>query len=277
MPEIDSNMSSSSEVACSGPHDPSTRAPRIYLMLENSHKCNNLGTILRCAAAFEVTQLVAVGCNKCSTHGSHGAAKHVSRMSFPGVEQAVSYLRGECDCKSLVGILGGMADAHDTSGYNVKEENDVFHIEPNDPTETPSAKRSYPVHTRPFVKGNCCFVVSKNPKGLPSSLASQCDFFIHIPHVSVTIGHNLRLLDAPSCLSIALHHFTAWALYDERGFQGHKYEKAATQQLSSEAKEAARLGRLEVRRQQMEEANEYAVGEDTISGMFSEEATNGDY
>lgn len=272
-----------SSLACSsinGTLSTSSQPPRIYLLLENTHKCNNLGTILRCAAAFGVTQVVAVGCNKCSTHGSHGAAKHVSRVTFPGMAQAASYLRGECDCKSLVGILDGVADAHDANGYSVVEENDLFHIAPKAITDGGQSltKRSYPIHTRPFVDGNCCFVVSKSPKGLPSSLASQCDFFVHVPHGSVTRDDNLRLLDAPSCLSITLHHFTAWAHYDERGFQGHKYEKAETQQLSEEAKEAARLGRIEVRRQQMEEANEYAIQEDAISGMFGQQETNdGDY
>jgi hypothetical protein len=49
-----------------------------------------------------------------------------------------------------------------------------------------------------------------------------------------------------------------------------------TQQLSSEAKEAARLGRLEVRRQQLEEANEYSIGVDTI-GILEQSADSGDY
>lgn len=257
----------------------STLSPRIYLLLENTHKANNLGTVLRCAAAFGVTQVVAVGCNKCSTHGSHGAAKHVSRVSFPGMEQAVSYLRDECHCKSLVGILGGVANAHDANGYNVVEENAVFNLAlaPKETMKHSTAKRSYPIHSRPFRDGNCCFVVGKRPKGLPTSLASQCDFFVHVPHANVTNDDNLHLLDTPSCLSITLHHFTAWANYDEQGFHGHKYEKAATQQLSLEAKEAARLGRLEVRRKQMEEASEYTIGEDIITGIFGARTIDGDY
>lgn len=254
----------------------STLPPRIYLLLENTHKANNLGTVLRCAAAFGVEQVIVVGCNKCSTHGSHGAAKHVSRVSFPGVEQAVSYLHDECNCKSLVGILGGVANAHDVSGYSVVEENDLFNVVvPKETKDQSTAKRSYPIGSRPFRDGNCCFVIAKRPKGLPTSLASQCDFFVHVPHETVT-NDDLHLLDTPSCLSIVLHHFTAWAKYDTRGFRGHKYEKAMTQQLSSEAKEAARLGRLEVRRQQLEEANEYSIGVDTV-GILEQSADNGDY
>jgi hypothetical protein len=253
------------------------KPPKIYLLLENSHKANNLGTILRCAAAFGVTQVVTVGCNKCSTHGSHGAAKHVSRVTFPGMEQAVSYLRGECGCNSLVGILGGLANDREVNGYPVVETNDFYHVDVSkESTEKSTKKYSYPVHSRHFIEGNCCFVVNKKPKGLPISLASSCDFFIHIPHVSVTEDDNLCVLDIPSCLSIILHHFTSWANYDERGFQGHKYEKAVTQQLSVEAKEFARLGRLEVRKQQMEETDKYAVGVD--ARIFDRETNDdGDY
>jgi hypothetical protein len=31
-------------------------------------------------------------------------------------------------------------------------------------------------------------------------------------------------LDSPSVLSIVLHHYTAYAKYDERNFEGHKFQ-----------------------------------------------------
>lgn len=267
---LDQLMSISSTVDTSVP-------PRLYLLLENPRKCNNLGPILRCAAAFGVSQVVAVGFDTCSTHGSHGAAKHVSMVAFPTVDQAVSYLRDECDCKSMVGILGGVADAYDTSGYSVLEENENHVVSVEEATdETAVTKRSYPIHCRPFLKGNCCFVISKNPKGLPNSLASQCNFFVHVPHINVTDDEPSRLLDAPSCLSIALHHFTTWAQYDERDFQEHKYEVGMAQQRTSDEKEATRLARAEAR-QRFEEACEDAIGADAIGGMFGEDAGGGDY
>eukprot|EP00957_Ditylum_brightwellii_P016318 1227043-Ditylum_brightwellii.AAC.1 len=78
-----------------------------YLLLENPKKSNNLGPILRCAAAYAVDQVIFVGYEKCSTDGSHGAAKHVSIVAFPTFDQAVQYLRKKCDCTSFVGLLGG--------------------------------------------------------------------------------------------------------------------------------------------------------------------------
>jgi hypothetical protein len=191
-------------------------------------------------------------------------------IAFPTVDQAVSYLRGQVECKSLVGLLGGVANAYDSSGYNVLEQDETFQVTVEASTERTTAKSSYPIHSRPFVEGNCCFVIGKLSTGLPSSLASQCDFFVHIPHVDVS-GDDARLLDVPSCLSISLHHFTAWAQYDERGFQGHKYEVGMTQQRNADEKEAARLARAEARRQLIK-ASEAAIGDDAIGGMFGEEA-----
>lgn len=254
---------------------PVSEPPRLYLLLENPKKSNNLGPILRCAAAFGVSQVVAVGYDKCSTQGSHGAAKHVSMIAFPTVDQTVSYLRNEQECKSLVGILGGVPNAYDASGYNVVErhETDFVSVKTNEPASSTS-KRSYPIHTRPFVEGNCCFVICKSPNGLPKSLANQCDFFVHVAHVQVNNDiETSRLLDVPSCLSITLHHFTAWAKWDDRSFQGHKYEVGTTKQPSEKEREAVRLARAKAR----EEAADSTVGADAVVAFFGKQANSADY
>jgi hypothetical protein len=172
---------------------------------------------------------------------------------------------------SLIGLLGGIADAYDSDGYCVRNDEERIQVAVQ-PPETPSAKRSFPIHVHPFVEGNCCFVISKNWKGLPSSLANQCDFFVHIPHAEISVEGTLggRLLDPPSCLSIALHHFTAWAKYDERDFQGHKFEVGGRER-SDHEKEATRSARAEARRQ-MESAQ--AIGDDTLGGMFGVEPSD---
>ena len=57
---------------------------------------------------------------------------------------------------------------------------------------------------------------------MPVSLAGVCDSFIHIPYPRA-LGER-PLVDPPSCLSILLHEFTSWAGYNERTFQGHKFD-----------------------------------------------------
>ena len=43
--------------------------PRLFILLENPSKGNNLGPILRCAIAFGINTVVAVGYEKCSVEG----------------------------------------------------------------------------------------------------------------------------------------------------------------------------------------------------------------
>lgn len=46
-----------------------------YLVVANPSSKNNLGTLIRCAAAFGVEEVVVVGAPKWSTHGAHGSHK----------------------------------------------------------------------------------------------------------------------------------------------------------------------------------------------------------
>jgi tRNA G18 (ribose-2'-O)-methylase SpoU len=45
--------------------------PQLFLLIENSRKANNLGSILRCASAFGVTTVVTIGFSKCSVQGMY--------------------------------------------------------------------------------------------------------------------------------------------------------------------------------------------------------------
>lgn len=44
--------------------------PTIFLLLENPTKNNNLGPFIRCASAFGISTIVAVGFAKCSDKGA---------------------------------------------------------------------------------------------------------------------------------------------------------------------------------------------------------------
>lgn len=49
--------------------------PEAYIVVANPSSKNNLGTIIRCAAAFSVEEVIVVGAAKWSTHGAHGSNK----------------------------------------------------------------------------------------------------------------------------------------------------------------------------------------------------------
>jgi hypothetical protein len=271
---------------------PETVPPRIFILLENPKKSNNLGPILRCAAAFATTQVVMVGYDKCNTEGSHGASKHVDMVAFPALNQATEYLRaplseGGCGCVTVIGLLcAGAGGAYSKMGCPVVEDVDNGTVALDKSrcarSSTSFWPNSYPVNTRPFQRGgNFCIVLSKNVKGLPTLLARTCDFFVHVPHVEIppVDGRQGDLwLDVPSCFSITLHHLTQWAGYHERVFQGHKFQVASVQRgrLESFQPTGHRKDREELK-QENEIAAEMALDSGTLGSVFDYEKGDYDY
>ncbi|KAL7576055.1 hypothetical protein ACA910_000840 [Epithemia clementina (nom. ined.)] len=104
----------------------------IYLFLENPAKNNNLGPVIRCASAFGIQTIVAVGFAKCAVEGSHGASKHVQLVAFPTAAQAVSHLRATATTYDntdndatktctiqFVGLLGGIPNGYEQLSVNL--------------------------------------------------------------------------------------------------------------------------------------------------------------
>ena len=131
--------------------------------------------------------------------------------------------------------------------YNDKAKHEKDSSSSSSPTSpTFQYPLSYPVHKRPFPSnGNVCFSISRRAVGLPVHQAQYCDSFVHIQttpplltsqtHTTATTSNTLQqknnqrpylihgLLDSQTCLSITLHHFNAFAQYDERIFEGQKF------------------------------------------------------
>ena len=266
-------------------------AHKSYIIIENPKPSNNLGPILRCAAAYAVSEVVFVGHERCSTDGSHGSARHLKTTAFPTFAQASAHLREECMVNQILGLLGGASgeNVYDDSGCEVSErkyqckfrgESRIAtvtrrgrHDRVNkDNVDATSFPRSTPVNKRPF-RGATAFLVSKNWRGLPVEQAKICDSFVHVPQSPIMFvcrtqtedgtdervkekmestlqESNAMFLDTPASLSIVLHHFTAWARYDERVFVGQKfdvakYRKGEVSEEEKELKAALRLKRRE--------------------------------
>lgn len=187
--------------------------PKIYILIENPSKSNNLGPILRCGAAFCAT-FIFVGYQKCAYDGSHGAHKHVEILSFPTFQQAVDYIKKSCRVKSIVGILGDVTfrskGGYDDDNGSKRVRCDLDHGKNNvlrvssSPAQPWSNDKnngiinnnstsdeeinhqeiypcSEPIHTRPFAKNeNICFLIHKKSSGLPAEQGAYCDAFVHI-------------------------------------------------------------------------------------------------
>ncbi|RMZ54510.1 hypothetical protein APUTEX25_002086, partial [Auxenochlorella protothecoides] len=187
-----------------------------YVILHNVSKKHNVGTISRCATAFNVTQICLVGSNRFNAFGSHGSDAHVDFGWHASIEACCQELREEKGAQ-IVGV-----------------------------EIVPSA---LPVHSFPF-RGPTAFMLGNEvrklyvvgrvdvsqpavagpPMPLPPASASQgqglserqirnCDAFIYIPQY----GAGTASLNVAVAASIVLHHFALWAGFPERGREGQKF------------------------------------------------------
>eukprot|EP00581_Thalassiosira_minuscula_P029013 CAMPEP_0183758988 /NCGR_PEP_ID=MMETSP0739-20130205/6792_1 /TAXON_ID=385413 /ORGANISM="Thalassiosira miniscula, Strain CCMP1093" /LENGTH=354 /DNA_ID=CAMNT_0025996687 /DNA_START=21 /DNA_END=1085 /DNA_ORIENTATION=- len=69
------------------------RKKKWYLLLSNPSKTTHLGTLLRCAAAFQVHQVLLVGYDKFNCQGSFGSHLFLDIVVFPTWDSVHDYLR----------------------------------------------------------------------------------------------------------------------------------------------------------------------------------------
>ena len=260
-----------------------------YLLISNPSKTTHLGTLLRCAAAFQCHQVLLVGYDKFNCQGSFGSHLFLDIVVFPTWESVQDYLRKGGDVEAdrddnyannenkrsaqsafgdgpdsmtdetsstiegkkshdqnpvtiigLLGAYGGGEDIFSPDGATVYEDEDSF------ASLVPAAsclpQKSHPIHTRQF-SGDVCFLLSKDKRGLPLLQAQLCSSFAHVPHLAFdndaspiqepsssspqksSISQS-SLIDTATSISIVLHHFTAWAGYEERTFaENQKFVK----------------------------------------------------
>jgi len=199
---------------------------RHFLLVDNPSKATHLGTLLRCAAAFQAHQVLIVGHDKFNAQGSFGSHLYLDIVVFPTWECVVDYLkRGANEDGShrdnnsddanekhqittaesstdrripIVGIMGaygGDEDLFSSDGVKVYADYAGFAtLSPGDANSKENKQdvlphKSYPIHTRPF-SSDVCFLLSKDKRGLPITHARICDSFIHVPQICVDCDDN---------------------------------------------------------------------------------------
>jgi tRNA C32,U32 (ribose-2'-O)-methylase TrmJ len=164
---------------------PSTSTPKdCYLIVYNVSKKANIGTICRCATAFNVKEVCVVGCKEFNTFGSHGADRFVDVRSFDTLENCCQSLRSlGCEIIGVEIIDGAIA-----------------------------------VHKKQFT-GNVAFMLGNEGQGLNDRQIACCDSFIYISQY----GPGTASLNVAVAASIVLHTYALWAGYGEREREGNKY------------------------------------------------------
>ena len=147
-----------------------------FLLFHSISKKNNIGTMLRTAAAFGVKEaLVAGGCF--SVFGAKGAERHVPVREFERLADAASWVKARG--ARLVGIE--------------------------------ISRDAVDVATRPF-SGSVCFLAGNEGAGLSEAQKALCDDIVYIRH----FGNGTASLNVATATAIVLHHYAEWSGRPER-------------------------------------------------------------
>eukprot|EP00918_Siedleckia_nematoides_P058185 GHVU01126915.1.p3 GENE.GHVU01126915.1~~GHVU01126915.1.p3 ORF type:complete len:197 (-),score=32.41 GHVU01126915.1:1475-2065(-) len=139
------------------------------LLIHNIAKKNNVGTLLRSAAAFNVKQVVVAGSRRLQTFGNQNTVQHIEFVfNENGLEAAVADLRKE-------GFI--------ICGVEIKPD-------------------AVCIHKHRF-GGSTAFLLGNEGTGMTPQQAAVCDEFVYIPQYSgATASLNVAVAG-----SIVLHHF----------------------------------------------------------------------
>jgi tRNA C32,U32 (ribose-2'-O)-methylase TrmJ len=188
--------------------------PKCWLVIHSVAKKHNLGTLVRCATAFGVAEVLLVGERSFNTFGAHGADAHVSFRHFESLQAVHAYV-------------------HEAGGR-------LLGIE--------ITEASLDVGTHPFT-GPTAFLLGNEGTGLSDTQKQHCDGFVYIPQY----GPGTASLNVAVAAGIVLHHFASWANYAEREREGEKFvvaprpQRKAPRGRVAEAPEVVRARRAEAR------------------------------
>ncbi len=170
--------------------------PKFYLLLHNIQKKNNIGTLLRSAAAFNICKVFLISKETENTKkkkimkkfaiffGAQGTGKKISYEVFPDLKQAKDFF----------------------AENNIK----VCGVEITENSEK--------VSDHPF-RGDTVFILGNEGSGLIPKLKEICDHFVYIPQFT----DKTASLNVAVAGSIIFHHFATWAQYKEVEIFGEKF------------------------------------------------------
>mmetsp|Transcript_68381 Transcript_68381/g.142950 ORF Transcript_68381/g.142950 Transcript_68381/m.142950 type:complete len:262 (+) Transcript_68381:163-948(+) len=154
-----------------------------YLILFNLNKKNNLGLILRSAAAFGVRRIVLVGREGFKSFCKKSGQGAVPIQHAATLPEAISFLRGLHSDIKICGV-------------------EIL----------PEAAS---LHQMPF-SGATAFMVGNERGGLTREQIQACDTFVYIPQFGGGVGS----LNVACACSVVLYQFTVWASQPKNGGLG---------------------------------------------------------
>lgn len=150
--------------------------PECRLLIHHVAKRDNVGTLLRSAAAFGVREIVTGSRGKLKAFGHLGSRRHLRVVQFSAIDNAIAYLKSQ-----NFTVLG---------------------IEIDD--------AAIDIATRPFT-GPTAFLMGNEGEGLDAHTKSLCDGLVYVRQPTATTAS----LNVAVATSICLHQFATFAGYRE--------------------------------------------------------------
>lgn len=166
----------------------------LYVVIETPTRSKNIGPALRCAVAFGATSICIYGHTTFSTHGAHGAQKHIPVIHFYYLNDCVDFLKSR-RCK-IYGIA----------------------------SKSTTAAASLPVECFEFSKdGGAAFLLASGRDTDCSLSPEQIGFSDAVLHCTVPVVQLETLLHYNAKLSICLQAFAIHAGFPAVQFSGEKH------------------------------------------------------
>ena len=161
----------------------------IFFVALEIYRRRNIGTIIRCAVAFGAKAILVVGSPVFSTHGSHGAHKHIEILHFYYWNELRAYVRS-LDC-CIYGVTSDVNHLNSTSIENIS-----FH-------------------------SSAVFIIGGKQDALSEEQVSICDVLISVPFpcppsLSARVNYDVRI-------SLCLHRYVISMQYQETQIIGEKF------------------------------------------------------
>jgi tRNA G18 (ribose-2'-O)-methylase SpoU len=218
--------------------------PRCYLIVFHIAKKHNIGTLIRSACAFGVTEVILCGRKEMNTFGAQGTVPYLRFVHFSKLAAAKDYLAG-----MGVKVLG------------VEITPDSLPLQQLLPTLPQPGRDPLPGMPRLH---HVAFLLGNEGTGLSSEHLQICDHCVYIPQY----GRGTASLNVATSAGIVLHHFALWAGLQEQQRQAQKFVVQEDAKVQRSSRPSIRAGEGVAPKEEPLGFDESVEG---MGGMFGEE------
>jgi len=170
---------------------------QLIMVVSNFSNKGNMGTLIRAAVANSCSELVLVGSNRFSTHGAHGAQKHMKVVCASNWAEAKNIYIKRKKCEMVCIFPSNIINS--------------------------SGRIPIPIRKRQFMNQTAfCFALREDEI---EEVPQYCDKIMYVPQRCFEdTNRPIIPLEISTVACLVLQHFASWANFNERSTTGYKYD-----------------------------------------------------